>query len=341
MYDMNENKNNVQSNEIEIDLRELLQVLLKKKVMIISFSIVSAILAGLISVFLIIPVYNTDLKIDVNIPETYTTKYGEYKLPVSTNGQYLRLIISNDVLINTMKDMGYERGKNNTISDLKEKITLGDIDFRNSTQNVFDVKVSEKSPEESLKFAKMLYKNYIEYVDMLTRDRAVSHYYDGFSANLKAQETLLESTKQILKKNEEVLAKTPETISQSSLANTGNNIVIENIINPAYTKLQESIVENKQLIITTEDTIRVFKQNIDELGNEKKIIDQYYETGIAEEKSSVINIAKTNIYLLSTPIAPINKTSPSNALNVIIGLIFGGMVAIGVVLINKYLAKTE
>ena len=338
---MNENQNNVQNYEYEIDLRELFAVLWKKKIMIISFSLVSAILAGLISIFVITPVYNTDLKIDVNIPETYITKYGEYRLPTSTNEQYLRLITSNDVILNTMKNMGYERGIDITISGLKEKISLGDALAKSSAQNVFDVKVSEKSPEESLKFAKTLYNNYIEYVDMLTRERAVSYYYDSFSANLKGQETLLESTKQILKKNEEVLAKTPETINLSSLTNTGKNIVIENIINPAYSRLQEGIVANRQLIITTEDNIRVLKQNLEELNKEKKIIDRYYETGISEGQSSIINIAKTSIHLLSTPVAPINKTSPNNALSIFIGLVFGGLLAIGIVMINEYLAKKE
>ena len=338
---MNDNKQSVQYDEDEIDFREVLMFLWKKKIMIVSFSLVSAILAGLLSIFVIPPVYDTDLSIDVNIPATYITKYGEYKLPESTNGQYIKLIISNDVILNTMKDMGYKRGEDFTIKEYKEQISIGDVDIKNAAQNVFDVKVSEKSPEESLKFAKILYNNYIEYVDMLTRDRAVNYYFDSFSANLKGQETLLESTKQILKKNEEVLAKTPETINQSGLTTTGNNIVIENIINPAYTRLQEGIVENRRLIITTEDNIRVFKQNLEELDKEKKLIDRYYETGISEGQSSIINIAKTSIHLLSTPVAPINKTSPNNALSVLIGLVFGGLLAVGIVMINEYWAKKE
>ncbi|WP_137698618.1 Wzz/FepE/Etk N-terminal domain-containing protein [Ruminiclostridium herbifermentans] len=323
----------------EIDLRELIEVIWKKKVMIIGFSLFWAVIAGLISVFVITPVYNTDLKIDVNIPETYITKYGEYKLPTSTNEQYMRLITSNDVILNTMKDLGYERGVDMTISELKGKVSLVNVDAKNAAQNVFDVKVSEKTPEDSLKFAKSLYNNYVEYVDMLTRDRAINYYYDTFTANLKGQETLLESTKQILKKNEELLAKTPETINQSSLSSTGNNIVIENIINPAYSKLQERIVENRQLLISTEDNIRVLKQNLVELDVEKKIIEKYYETGISDGQSSIISIAKSSIHLLSTPVAPINKTSPNNPLSVLIGLVLGGLLAVAIVMINEYWAK--
>ncbi|PYG87174.1 LPS O-antigen subunit length determinant protein (WzzB/FepE family) [Ruminiclostridium sufflavum DSM 19573] len=332
--------NEGQNYDYEIDLRELLLVLWKKKLIIVSFSLAGAILAGLLSIFVITPVYNTDLKIDLNIPETYITKYGEYKLPVSTNGQYMNLITSNDVILNTMNDMGYKRGEDMTIKELKEKISMGDIDTKNSSQNVFDVKVSAKSAEESLKFAKTLYNNYFEYVDMLTRDRAVSYYYDSFSAGLKGQEVILESTKKILAENKAVLVKTPETINQSALVAKGNNIVIENIINPAYVKLQEGIVENEQLIISTEDSIRVFKQNLKELDIEKKAIAEYYETGISEEQEgSIVNIAKTNIYLLSSPVAPIAKTSPSNGLNAVIGLVIGGMLAVVLVLVKEYWLK--
>lgn len=337
--DLNMSQN--QNYDDEIDLKELLLVLWRKKVIIISLALVGAILGGLLSIFVITPVYNTDLKIDLNMPETYTTKYGEYKLPVSTNAQYLKLIISSDVIINTMKTMGYVRGKDMSISDLRNKIALTDIDYRNANQNVFDVRVSAKSSEESLKLAKALYDNYIEYVDMATRDRAVNYFYDNFNATLKAKEILLESTKNILQDNEGVLKTTPETLNQGNLANRQNATVIEDIINPAYKKLQESIVDNKELIITTEDEIRVLKQSIAELEKERTIIEDYYKTGNISEQSSIINIAKTNIYLLSSPVAPDNKTSPSNVLNALIGLFLGGILAVGIVLVREYWLKKE
>lgn len=334
---MNETQQNVQYKEDEIDLRELILVFWKKKIMIISFALIGAILSGLFSVFIMTPVYDTDLKIDLNIPETYTTKYGEYKLPNSTNGQYFELIMSNDVLANTIKDMGYKEEV--TLKSIKDRISIEKVDTKIATQNVFDVKVSGSSPEESLKLAKTLYDNYIEYVDMLTKDRAVSYYYENFSATLEGQEILLKSTKEILQKNREILIKTPETINQRELNNTGNT-VIENIINPAYQKLQEGIVANEQLIITTEDNIRTYKENLDQLDKEKKAISKYYETGVSEGlNAGIVNIAETSIDLLATPVAPTQKTSPSNARNAAIGLILGGMLACGIALIREYWFK--
>lgn len=338
---MYENRQNEQCIENEIDIKELFLIFWKKKFFIIGLSLIGAILTGIYSIFVLPPVYNTDLKIDVNMPETYITKYGEYKLPTSTNGQYLNLITSNEVILNTMKNMGYKDGEE-TLKSMKDRISVGNINSTNTTQNVFDIKVSAENAEESLKFAETLYKNYVHYVDIVTKERAIGYYYDNFSASLKSQELLLNSTRAILKKNEDLLAQTPETIDQGKLNNIGNNVVIENIINPAFTQLQVDIVENKQLITTTEETIISYKKYLQELDVEKKAIKEYYENkAVNNLEPSEINVAKTNIYLLGEPVAPINKTSPNNILNVAIGLVFGGMLACGVALIKEYWYKKE
>jgi len=91
---MNENQQNVQYNENEIDLKELFMALWKQKILIISFALIAAILAGIFSMFILSPVYDTKLNIVISMPEKYTTKYGEYKLPITTNDQYINLITS-------------------------------------------------------------------------------------------------------------------------------------------------------------------------------------------------------------------------------------------------------
>lgn len=340
---MDEIQSNVQNNgnEIEIDLREIFMALWKHKIIIISFALIGAILAGICSMFIISPVYDTSLKIDVNMPENYNTRYGEYKLPISTNRQYLNLITSNDVVANTIKDMGYNE-KDVTLNGLKERISIGNVNSNDATQNVFDITVSADNSEESLKLAQTLYASYIEYVDVLTKERAISYYYDDFSAKLEEQELLLASTKEILQKNEGTLEKTPQTINQSELKNTGDNMVIANILNPAYTKLSEGIAENKQLLNTIENSIRANTENLKLLNLEKQEIAKYKKTRqIDKTKSSIINVAQTSIYLLSTPVAPSEKSSPNSARNIAIGLVIGGMLGVGLALIKVYWFKNE
>ncbi len=334
---MNDNRRNVKYNEDGIDLRELFTVLWKRKIMLISIALIGAVLAGMFSMFILSPVYDTDLKIDLNIPQTYITKYGEYKLPISTNVQYIDLITSNDVIANTIKDMGYS-AKGVKLESLKKRISLSKVS--DTTQNIFDITVSADNPKESLKLAQNLYDNYIEYVDNMTKGRALSYYYDTFSAGLESQELLLKSTKEILNKNEKVLSKTPQTINQGELAKIGGNVVIENIIDPAYKKLKESIAENKLLINITEDNIRAYKGYLEELDSQKKAMATYNEIGeTSNNGSGLVNIAKTNISLLSIPVAPIQKTSPSNSRNAAIGLILGGMLGCGIALIKEYWFK--
>lgn len=104
---MNEKQYN-ELREEEIDLRELFMVLWKKKVTIICITLIAAIITGLISVFLITPVYHSRLRIIINMPETYHTKYGDYTLPITSNEQYINLITTNEILLHTIEDMEYD-----------------------------------------------------------------------------------------------------------------------------------------------------------------------------------------------------------------------------------------
>lgn len=337
---MNENQNNVQYKEDEIDLRELFAILWKRKIMIIGIALIGAILAGSFSMFILSPVYNTELKIDLNMPDTFNTRYGEYKLPVSSNAQYMNLIISNDIIANTIKDMDYS-AKSVTLESLKKRISIDKgVSTAAATQNIFDITVSADNPKESLKLAKTLYASYIEYVNVMANERAISYYYSNFTAGIELSENVLTSTKEIIKKTEELLAKTPQTIDQSALINNNDNVVIENIINPAYSRIQEDMVASKELLYSTEDTIRANKEYLKELDTERKAIAKYDETGKADLlESSLINVAETSIFLASSPVAPTQKTSPSNARNAAIGLVLGVMLGVGIVLIKEYWFK--
>jgi len=137
--------------ESEISLRSLLMVFWKKKYSIISITMIFAILAGIISVFFIAPVYDTNVEIVISMPETYHTRYGDYTLPLSTNDQYLQLLKSNEVLLNTMKDM--QLTEEVTAKQLSDRIAIIAAD-KDSTSFTFTV--SGPNPEESLRLANTL-----------------------------------------------------------------------------------------------------------------------------------------------------------------------------------------
>ncbi len=342
---MNENQNNVQYYEDEIDLRELIMALWKRKKMIICFTLIAAILAGMFSMFILSPVYNTKLNIVISMPEIYTTRYGEYKLPISSNEQYINLIVSNDVLTKSIEKMGYE---DVSIEGLKKRITIGKNDAKAGTvQNSFEVTVSANNPEESLKLAQTLYSNYLDFLDSMTKERAVDYYISQFSIALKALENQLDTEKEKLKGNEELLAQTPQLISgktnieiQTQLSSNSNYVIPVEAVNPNYIKLENDIVVSKQLINSMENDIRKNTQYLKELELEKQAIYKYYRTGESQTlEASVIGVVGTSVYLPSPPVAPTQKTSPSNALNTAIGAVLGGMLGVMVALFQEYWFK--
>ena len=343
---MNENQNNVlQHVDDEIDLRELIMVFWRQRKLIITITLIAAILTGLFSMFVLSPVYDTKLNIVINMPEKYNTRYGEYTLPITTNEQYIELIKSNDVLANTIRDMEYMDGEV-TIEDFKESISIGKVETKTGvTQNSFDITVSADDAQESLKLAKTLYNNYIEFMDVMTKERAISFYYNDFSVQLKSLNNTLDKTKRILEKNEELLAQTPQTINQKEAmqaiqGNTSEYVVLENIINPNYTKIESDVIANKQSIINIESSINLFNDYLEEITSEKVTMAKYYDTGSATKlESSIIGVVETSVYLPSPPVAPTKKTSPSNTRNVALGTVLGAMIAIMVVFIKDYWLK--
>lgn len=342
---MNNSQDNIQYFEDEIDLRKIIMIFWKQKIKIICVTLIVAILSGLFSMFILKPVYDTSLNIIISIPEIYTTRYGEYKLPITTNEQYINLIKSNDVIINTINDMGYDSNKV-SIDNLKKRISVATgSSTPNTVQNSFTVTVSADNPKESLKLANQLYDNYIDFVDVMLKDRAVNYYYNDFSVKIKTLENLKATTQEILAQNIELLSTIPQTINQKDAmgevkAGINGYVVLENIINPNYTSLENTIIENKETIITTESTIKEYAKYLEELTVEKAAIAKFYELGQVDKlESNLIDLVKTSIYQPSAPVAPSYKTSPSVAQNAVIGGVLGLMLGSMFVFLKAYMKK--
>lgn len=327
----------------EIDLRELILVLWKKKIVIVCIAFTAAFLSGLVSKFLLSPVYESKLDIIINMPGTYHTKYGDYYLPISTNEQYINLITSNDVISRTIKDMDYD--EDTTIESLIDRISIYIPETKTSgEQNSFYIKVSAKDPEEARNLAHTLYENYLEFIDLLTIEAAVDYYIKLYSVELSSLEVSLDRNKELLVKNEALLAETPQTINQKEAMdeiydypNTSDYIVLEKIINPNYTKIETDVIEIKQTINNVENSIRIYKQYMEELNKVKESLEEYKSNGNWDDSDSEFkSITKANIHLPSAPIAPSVKTSPHTLFNCIIGAVLGGMVGVVSVLVKKY-----
>lgn len=356
---MNENQYNSHANDGEIDLRELILVLWKKKIAIICVTLIAAIIAGVISVFLIKPVYHSNLRIVINMPQVYNTKYGDYTLyhlydiyyiqgentkRINYNEQYINLITSSTVIQDTIEDMGYDAATG--IESVRGRISIESVSKLNSVQNTFNIKVASNDPADAKKLAQTLYDNYIEFLDMVVIEGAIDHYINEYNILLQSDEIALLSEKELLANNEELLASIPQFINQKEAmkvydsSNTDNYIIIENILNPTYIKVESDIMLNKQNIHSIENSIRKHKEYLDELDELKSKLNSYRQTDdYSDVESHFVRISKVKAYLSSEPATSGYKTSPNNTRNVIIGAFFGGIIAVFVVLIREYWFK--
>ncbi len=321
-----------------ITLRTLIRIFKKKKYSIISLAVLFAVLVGIISVFFISPVYNTRVNIIISMPETYHTEYGDYVLPLSTKDQYLHLLKSNEVLLNTIKDMEFE--KDVTIEKLSDRITIQNED-KDTTS--FSFIVSAATPEESLHFANTLYNNYIEFIDYMVKERTVNYFYNNFSIELVDLETSLTKEQEALKDNQKLLDQIIKEYKSVNLevidyiGKNGSYILPQDTINPNYVKVEADVILNKQSINELTRTINIKKQYLSQLEKEKEAIENYQNNGNKDNINiDLVSVVESNIFMPSELVAPTRKSNSSVTKNVIIGAVFGGMLGMISALLQAY-----
>ncbi len=331
LMNTNQSRNNYIGNGIT--LRTLIRIFQKKKYSIISLTVLFAVIVGMVSVFFIPPVYNTRVNIIISMPETYHTKYGDYVLPLSTKDQYLHLLKSNEVLLNTIEDM--EFNKKVTIEKLSDRIAIQEGD-KDTTS--FSVIVEASTPEESLRLANTLYNNYIDFIDIMVKERTVNYFYNNFSIELVDLETTLTKEQEALKANQKLLDQITREYKSVNLdvidyiGKNGSYILPEDTINPNYVKVEADVILNQQTINELTRTINIKKQYLSQLEQEKESI----ENDNKDITIDLVSIVDSNIFMPSELVAPTRKSNPSVSKNVIIGAVFGGMVGMVYALFQAY-----
>lgn len=330
----------------EIDLKELILAIWKRKIMIISITTITALLAGVYTFFFVTPVYSTKLNVIVSMPEKYSTRYGEYKLPLTTNEQYIQLFTSNDVLATTIKELVIEDKTN--VDSLRRRISIKNTSNNTQNGNVFEIAVSSNQPEDSLKLAETLYKNYVDFLDVMIKKQVVNYFYNSFTIELITLENDLTQEQQSLKSNEELLSQIELEFTSSNagigivepLGENGNYMVPIHTINPNYINIETDIVRNKQKINDLTNKMDRNKKYLVELEEGKESIQMFYDTGKADALSlDLISIVETSVQIPSSPVAPSSKISPSTILNIAIGTVLGGMLGVMVALFQWYWYK--
>lgn len=321
-------------------LSELFISIWRHKVLIIALILIGMAVSALISLFGQKPVYVSKFSMTINMPKTYMTRYGLYELPAMSSEQYASLIRNSYVLDNTSKDLKPDYDLSAT--DINNMLS---INPQTNDITSFDVKVIAGDPELACMAAQALYDSFVEYVDIVVREAALKYYADFFSTGLESTTINLEQEKEDLKDYEELLAKTPKFISveelQGSLAGNDRYLIVDNVINPGYVKLETDIMAKRLNICTLENTLNKYNGNISKINEEKDAIAQYYETGeTGPIESSVINVVQRSISLTSLPSQGI-RTSSSHVKNIIFGALVGAVLGLSIVIAKGWLKKAQ
>lgn len=193
----------------EITLRELIEILLKRKVLIIGITIISILAAGIVNFFVLEPVYEARM---VLMASQFSDKLqsnqiqGEgidsilsslSKLPTMTLETYRQQIKAPRIMRATIEDLGLE--ENYDIESLASAITLETV----KDTNLITIKMKHKDPEKAAEIVNKVGENFVAFV----ADKAKEHATTS-SQYVEAQ---MEIEKEKL---DEVLSELKEFLSQ-------------------------------------------------------------------------------------------------------------------------------
>lgn len=333
------NKSNPTRSEVINDIIDLVAPIWKSRILVLVVTIAVALLFCLYNFLTSRTAYTTRFNMAVNMPKSYITKYGEYVLPVMSNEQYANLIKSRYVIKNTINDL--KANHDIELDDLSDRIQVTSQQTGND-QTVFEVKVTFDRPEYSSIIAEYLYSNLIEYVDVITREKALAYFQDRFIVSKESAELSLQSEEASLKINEALLAETPEFINFDGIKNSfavGEYVIIDRIINPAYERLQNDIITNKQNINNLKKSISNCDINLTDIKAEQEAVKEYYVTGEpAATRSKITNITDANFYLLS-PIDAESKSAPQFVKTIVFGVALGLVIGVGIAMLKHWFTR--
>ncbi len=186
----------------EISLRELIEILLKRKFMIVGITVIAILVAGIYSYFIAKPVYEVEM---ILMASNSTEKIGDNtiatgnvenmldalsKFPSMNIETYKQQIKTPEVINQTIKDLAME--DDYTIESFAKGITIETV---KDTQ-LIKIKRTSSNPERAAKIVNAVGENFIEFVSDNIRKRttASSEYVKTQMENEKAyyDEILLE-----------------------------------------------------------------------------------------------------------------------------------------------------
>lgn len=141
-----ENQYNQTSDEIEIDLMEMIRVLIAQIPMMAAVGLLTALLAFLLGNFFMTPTYSSTTKIYIlNKQENSNITYSDLQIGTQLTKDYAELILGRSVLEEVIEQLGLDMN----YETLKEKISVNALDGT----RIISITVRDSSPVRAMELA--------------------------------------------------------------------------------------------------------------------------------------------------------------------------------------------
>jgi len=349
---MQEDRQNSNYNEDELDLRELIEALLKEKYIIIGITAAALILAAIYTLGMLQPSYESSSTIMVNLQEEVNTPYGSYKLPMSTMDEY-QLVLSHPYAVQkTIKNYGGELTRQGVLN----RMNVTSI----QDTGAFHLHFSGGSPEEAYRLNRIHLDSYLTQVEMMLRRMAVEHFYNEYntqSVNLRKDllsleedrvklQALIADTPMVLNLENALISEAEYALIASSiqgldLSELEGDKIINQELNPSFLQLHEQLTEKALEASSLEVKIQTLEADLVELEEELNALRTYQETLNTDHfQGSVSDSMRNIVTVVNPPEMEEEKVGPRNSLNLAIGTVLGLMLGVFTAFFKHYWEST-
>lgn len=297
--------------EQEISLREIIEIIWNGKWMIAAITGIAIVISGMVSFFILDPVYEARSTISVSSAEEN-----------SSLAKYVEQVLNHAVMTDTINRLElYEQEM--TITGLREKISTETI----KDTSLIRIKVTDGDPEMASAIVNQVADSFIHYMKQQEQEElknVAETSIERIDSELQIHHVTLNKIHQELNDTPEFII-TQKSLAQDSYlhaieserraaAQAGSLQLLDEEINPVYTSLQQSIT-----------SLRI---DMEKLEARKAELKDRVEQGSF--------ISSQHIIVTSPAIPPERPIGPRKALNVAIAAVVGGMTSMFIVFFRHY-----
>lgn len=329
------NMENRVTQQDEISLKELIQVIWNGKILIAVITMVALALSAFYTFVIASPSYESSVLLNVSFRDPVVTPYGEYPNPFKNMDEYTSLATRPETLGKTSAQL-------DTISynQIRDSISVSKVQ---GTTNLFRLTATASSPEKAYDIASFHAQSYLRQLNhtlVVDFSNTLSVQITKDTKDLEGNEIDLNNTLQLLADTEKAITLKNALISQEEYAMIAaggtldldrikGDILLTQEPNPLYLKFLEQIADIKIQCSILERKIEQATKNLEELKAERESLEQTMNYADDQSISNLVTI-------ISHPEVEGQKIGPRHTFNLAIGLVLGLMLGVFVTLFKAY-----